>query len=549
MSTAEATVELVEQANPQAGDAPALPGNFEVVEGTVSGTALAPLSQMQASLVALTEKYANKTYDIQTKAGMAEAKADRLAVREVRYRIPDIAKECKAQLRDAISKVDEFAKALTDRLLAIEATSHDAITAEEARKEKARIEAARLRAEKLAAAAETVEAIRNRVTMAVGKAPTEVEELIAVLKTIEPDAETFGEGAGDVMRAKTETLAKLQEMHTSALAWMKQQEEQREAARKAALQTEIDKFGKAILAAIGKTSQQMTEVLDSLKAVQCTPEVFAERVADAQAAQDQAVAQLQGLIAAAQVAEQAAAEPAAAKAKQAELDAQAAAQAAREQAQADEEQRQRDVAAAQAAETARQQAEAARQADEATKLAEQRAAQITTAIQQMLELPDSYTAEMSVEAIRTGTERLRAQPVTVAAFGGKIGLARTTHAAALARMEALLAGAVERDQALAEQQTRVAAPPPVAAPATAPTPAVAIAPAVDAAPLIGGQHAAQFTNQLYACVRDLLQITRDSVGVIGYRDDDGMTDWDEFEEVTRAEHLLDQCDGVTAPGA
>lgn len=547
--------ELIDTAGATNDGAPTTDGAFEVVdaEPTVKSTALAPLDVIDKGLAALREAHGGKTYEIQTVKGHAEAVADRVAIRNARYKIPHIVKEQKAMLKKVGADLDAFAEKLNTALLEIEQPITNAIDAEAARKKKAKEDAEKKKAALATAAQEVIDAIRGRITLAVGQSPTAILEIITVCEAIETSEAEHGERMGDVLRAKSETLAKLREMHATQVQWEKTQAEARETQRKAALQAKIDAFGRAALESIGKSSADVQKAIETLEAMNITAEMFAERAPDAIDAQQRALTQLDALLKAAQATEAAAASAAAAKAEQDRLDRQREEQAA-EQRRQDEQRRQQ----------AEQQAELERQriaqAEQAASLENTRAQQIDAAILAIESMPAGLNSEMTSETLSSALVSLRNRKLGVVEFGGKIGAARAAHAAAVEKVEALVKAAIDRECREAEEEA--AALPPAAPPA----PAVAsieapVAPPVEAAGFLGMFHPAPPTapapvgvdasvktitpagivaalQQTTAALGELMNIVRESSGVIGYRDESSVVDWDEFEEVTRASMAL-----------
>lgn len=536
---------------------PAADGAFEVVDTapSIQSTALAPLGVIEQGLTALREAHGGKDYEIQTTKGHAEAVADRLAIRNARYKIPHIVKEQKALLKKVGTDLDAFAERLNNALLEIETPITVAIDAEALRKKKAKEDAEKKKAALATAAQEVIEAIRGRITLAVGQAPTAILEIITVCEAIESSEEEHGERMGEVLRAKSETLAKLREMHAAQVQWEKTQAEARETQRKAALQTKIDAFGRAALEAIGKSSADVQKAIDTLEAMDITAEVFAERAHDAIDAQQRALTQLDSLLKAAQATEAAAASAAATKAEQDRLTRQREEQEA-EQRRQEEQRRQNEQ---QQAELERQRVA---QAEQAASLENTRAQQIDAAILAIENLPASLNAEMTSETLSAALVALRNRKLGVVEFGGKISAARAAHAAAVAKVEALVKAAIDRECREAEEEAD--ALPPAAPPA--PTPAVApieapVAPPDEAAGFLGMFNPAPAAGpapaavdapvktitpagilaalqQTTAALGELMNIVRESSGVIGYRDESSVVDWDEFEEVTRASMAL-----------
>jgi hypothetical protein len=556
--TASNVIHMVEAAVP--GDQTAEAGDFEVVEqtlpATISSTALAPLRSVEAGLAALREKHGGKTYTaIATVKGMQEAVDDRMAILAPIYEIPKVVKAQKAALREVAAELEAFGERVIDELKKIEQPITHQIDAEKLRKKQLK-EAAEAKARALAEAGQKViESIRERITMAVGQTPDAIKELLTVCEAIDGDEALYGEKNGEVLRAKSETCAKLREMHASALQWEEAQRVARETARKAELQSRVDAFSRVALDAIGKSSTEIQAMIAKLEAADITAEQFAERANDALDAQQKALTQLDALLKAAQSTEAAAAATAAAataaaetKAKAEQLEKQRVEQEQRDKQQADESRRQEEARTA----LAQQQANVA-QAQQS--VADQRAAQIAAAVAAIESAPDLLNAEMSVEVLALAADNLRAKKIGVAEFGSKIGAARTAVAAALEKIEAMLSAA--KDRACRESEEEADTLPLAAAPAPAPTQgessqffgmfASTPAPVAEPAPaaalsVVVAAPPPSIGEALEDALRGLLTIVRDSTGVIGYHADGTVAEWDEFEEVTRAQMALKAAD-------
>lgn len=106
----------------------------------VRTAALAELNPIAAGIAAMTTKFENVVYDVSTPKGMKEATAARLEIREVRYKVPHIVKERRAQLRDVTNDLQAEGDRIVAALLALETPIDQQITAEQTRKaeEKAR---------------------------------------------------------------------------------------------------------------------------------------------------------------------------------------------------------------------------------------------------------------------------------------------------------------------------------------------------------------------------------------------------------------------------
>jgi hypothetical protein len=530
--SAQTVIEMLDAPAANDGNNTAIDGAFELADSpTIRSTTLATLSAVEQGIADLREAYSGKVYAVSSTKGMAEAVAARLAIRTPRYEISKLVKAKKAELKEAGAALEAEGERIAALLLEIEAPITDQIDAEAVRKKKAKEEAEAKAAAKVLAGQEVIDAIRNRVNLAVGQSPADIKEMMTVLEAIEGSEDLYGTRNGDVLRAKSETMVKLGEMHARQVAWEAQQESLREQQRQAVIQKAIDKFTNATLDAIGKPAATIQALMASVEDIEITEEVFFERQAAALEARTRAITQVESLLANAKAAESSAA--AAAK---------LAAEAADAKAAADAVEAQRVALEAQAAALTAQQA--AQDAQAAT-LQATRTKQIADAILAIEELPDSYTPDMTLSTLRDATEKLRGQVPGISGFGSKVGAARAAHAAALARMDAMLATASARYQAaadalIAKAATQIEPPKAIQAIEQQAAPQVAAAAEYVAAPVLAVPDNAPVG--LYDALVALLEIISQSTGVAGYNADGTVAAWDEFEEVTRAKQAVEHID-------
>lgn len=501
-------------------DDSAQPASVELVDEapasalmTIEGAALVEINAVEAGLAALRAKHAGKTYDLSTGAGMEEAKQDRLAIRNVRYRLPHLVKEKKAEMKRVAGAMEAEAERITSELLAMEEPIDAQIKAEETRKEAEREAKRRAKAEQDAKVQEAIDAIRARVTMAAGQSAETIAELLTVADAFEPQSGDFAERLGDVLRAKSETVTALRDMHAKAVEWERTQAELRERARVDAIRADIENtFARAALGAIGQSSQAIEQAICGLFAVTVTVERFAEFAEDASAARVRAMAQLVALKSAAMASE--AAETTAAQAQRVADDA-----ARLEQ--------QRQQQEAQAAELQRQQEATARAQQE---VASQRAQQIAESIEAIRASVAGYNAESSMADLTAALQMLRGQRLSVAAFGSRINDARLVQSEEVNRLEIALFAAIGREAAAVEP----AAP---AAPAPAPAPMQAPEPATN--------QATPKAPSLYPALAAFVALEKTTLGVVDL--DGQITEWADlpaYQAAVEALRAVDDLDQV-----
>jgi colicin import membrane protein len=189
----------------------------EVLERPQS-TEIAEYSPTAAALAQLRARLANVAYDVSTIKGLDVAKKDRAEVRGLRVALEAKRVELKAPALERSRLIDAEAKALTAELVALEKPIDDQIKAEERRKEVEK--AAREQAEREAAAAIQVriDGIRAFAIIPAGVKAAGIQVSIDNLKDVEASLEAFGDRAGEAAQAKSQTLARLDELHAAAVA-------------------------------------------------------------------------------------------------------------------------------------------------------------------------------------------------------------------------------------------------------------------------------------------------------------------------------------------
>jgi colicin import membrane protein len=179
--------------------------------------AVAEFDRVGAGLAALREQYGNVVYDVTTTAGMADAKAARVAIREPRYEIERIRKAAKAPILALGKKLDTEAARITSELEKLERPIDSAIKAEEDRKEaekQAKIEAEQKRVSDIQARVENMRTLA--LSLAACDSPAISRGIAHAEKwVIDASFEEFQQAAQD---AKDAALNRLGQMHAAALA-------------------------------------------------------------------------------------------------------------------------------------------------------------------------------------------------------------------------------------------------------------------------------------------------------------------------------------------
>ena len=181
-------------------------------------TAIAEYSVTAAALVELRTRLAGVAYDVSTGKGLDIAKKDRAEVRTLRVALEAKRVELKAPALEHSRLIDSEAKALTAELVALEKPIDDQIKAEEARKAVEKAEREQAEREAAARTQIAIDHIRSIVLTAIGLRSSAIQSLVDNLQGAEITIEAFGDRAGEAAQAKAQALAKLNEMHDTALA-------------------------------------------------------------------------------------------------------------------------------------------------------------------------------------------------------------------------------------------------------------------------------------------------------------------------------------------
>jgi hypothetical protein len=174
------------------------------------------IQAMDVRVSELEVRYTGVIFQVETTAGMTDAKKAREEIRESRYALQNMLRDGKAPLNNLKRHMEETTTARIERLLGIETPIDSQIKAEEQRKEdekKAKAEAERKR---VAAIEERITDIRESVTLAAGKSSEEIAGYIASLDALAID-HTFAEFQQRAQMAKDATLMRLRTAHKAAV--------------------------------------------------------------------------------------------------------------------------------------------------------------------------------------------------------------------------------------------------------------------------------------------------------------------------------------------
>lgn len=204
---------------------------------------IAEYNPMAQALAVVREKYAAAVFDYKTTAGLDEAKAARVEIREVRYSIQNAEKSVLVPYQDAVkaaqarvTQVKEFGQKLKDDVLLIETPIDTAIKAEEKRRSDEK--EAKEQAER-----ERVDAIQVKITrfrsVAGAYAARSAEDIASILESVKSSVvlpEEYAEFEAEATIARDNAIEQLETLHGAAVA------REAAAAQLAAQQKELDEL-------------------------------------------------------------------------------------------------------------------------------------------------------------------------------------------------------------------------------------------------------------------------------------------------------------------
>lgn len=187
-------------------------------------TQIAEYSQTEAALAILREKYATTVYDVTTTKGMQSAREGRAEIRTYRTSLEAKRKELKAPLLERGRLLDSEAKRITAELLRLEEPIDTAIKAEEQRRAAEKAAAEEAERQRLAEIQGHINAIRDAAVRFASASSEDIDAYMLEMANLEITIEDYAELTGEALQAKQQTLDKLAELHTAALAREAEQE-------------------------------------------------------------------------------------------------------------------------------------------------------------------------------------------------------------------------------------------------------------------------------------------------------------------------------------
>lgn len=258
-------------------------------------TGLAEFNRVEAGLAALRQTYDGKSYDVTTAKGMAEAKADRKAVRDVRYAVQNRRKDIKAPILAMGRQIDAYAGRLIDELSKIENPIDEAIKAEETRVQREKEEAERRDQERRAAIQRAIDELSAPALQIGGKTSAEIAEIGSALPDPESlDPEVFQHRLDEARQVLNGTIATLRDAYREAR--VKEDAAEAQAKALAEAQAEIARLRQAEqeLQAMRQAQQEQEALRRAQEEQAAAKEVCAQQEpaqAEPQAAPDVPIAQ------------------------------------------------------------------------------------------------------------------------------------------------------------------------------------------------------------------------------------------------------------------
>lgn len=177
-------------------------------------TQIAEYSTTAAALADLRTRY-SKPFNVTTTQGMEEARYARRELVSLRVALEAKRKELKAPLLERGKLIDEEAKQITTELLKIEEPIDLLIKSEEQRREQEKAEKARAEAVRVACIRAKIDIISHAVVTVTGQPSTVIRAKLAAIAAAELIPADYLELLPEAVKARTETLAALEQMAVS----------------------------------------------------------------------------------------------------------------------------------------------------------------------------------------------------------------------------------------------------------------------------------------------------------------------------------------------
>lgn len=274
--------EATEVQQEQPATAPAEPTALQNVN-----TAVAKFDLVAAGIADLKAKFAGVVFEVSTARGLKEAREARAAIRDPRYEVERVRKECKKPVIALGKDIDARAERITAELLLIENPIDTQIKAEETRQEEEKKRKAEAERVRVTIIYQRIENIRHFLITYATQPAAEIDAGIKSLVAI-PIDDTFGEFKEQAEGVHMHVIAKLRELHTQRLAHEAEQERLKLEREENALQQAENRKERERIAAQQAEAKRKRDAEDAAaKAKRDADEAYAKAKRDAEDAERQ----------------------------------------------------------------------------------------------------------------------------------------------------------------------------------------------------------------------------------------------------------------------
>lgn len=175
-------------------------------------------TKIEAGIAELKKRHEGVVFDVTTTDGDKAARAARQECVKLRTTLEAKRKAIKAPALQRCRDIDDEAKRITKAIETVEGPIDAQIKAEETRKEAERIERERIETKKREKVSQAISDIAFVPVYAAGKSAEQIASLVSELCAKPLTEDEFGDRLGEAGIAKSAAIAKLEELHTAAVA-------------------------------------------------------------------------------------------------------------------------------------------------------------------------------------------------------------------------------------------------------------------------------------------------------------------------------------------
>lgn len=247
----------------------------EVLDALIDGsTALTVTDRTEAAMARLEEALRGKSYDLTTTAGDKEARQDRMRLVKLRTSLDRLRKDQNADHKAIIDGNNAFAKAITERIVALEEPIDAAIKADEERRAAEKAERDRIERERILAITAKVQGIKEVPFAMLSANSAQISEAIDKLRDTPIEEGEFAEFTNEAGTAKQVSLLRLGVIRADAFEREATERRQKEEAARL------------------KAEREAQEAAEAQRRAEAEAQARAEReAAEAKAAAEKAAAQ------------------------------------------------------------------------------------------------------------------------------------------------------------------------------------------------------------------------------------------------------------------